>query len=753
MSSITYRDGRFLRDGVPLFFVGVEYQYYRDRRDAWAERLDQIAAAHANVICFYVPWRHHVVHDPATGAVSYDFDGATLDSRDLRTFLSLCEERGLYMLAKPGPFVHSELNIGGLPDIASPSFNRGIEPCRVHDGRPLYWEYDHSLMPAPDDPGYDEAVRHWLAAAGEVLRPHAHPAGGIIAVQLNDETLYCTSNDAPWHFGYDAPSVRRFHAMLAEKYGSLAAYNAAHGTAYGSLSFVAPPRLDPSRPAASSVGEVLALADWGEFQWRIRRDAYARYKGYLGIDLPCLTNFAGITPPIAENVPDMKEAPTKDSPPEYLPLYADWWLAQNRVDLDRDVYHYGMISWLGVAAYNVQDASSDPPADVGGNEVFHRYVATARRRRGVNVEENWGFSKLYHPLSKHPVICFFQTLASVAGGCTGYVVFTGVNHAYWPDDLDRVTRLQHPTFPDAAPIGEHGETGPMYDAMSLLNGWFAAEGSALLRAEPEIDCRLLSIPEWAAVSSWVPSDADWSVPGHAVPRAGTGAIEPAVRVFNRAGVGYGIAELAALSAAELAATPISAIRLAFFMAEADQRKLVGYVRGGGTLLACGEPPALDDRMRPCTVLADFLATRPAGVVWGDPDLLADEAALVAALRRAGWSPRVTYPDGTCALVHRAPAAAAGGAAAGPGDDDLFVFFFEFARGGPNVRTIEVHGRRLDLVTGPKTCGAVRVRGDRLVSWLVKGVNEYEGVAAEVRIRWAGGDEVVVHGDGSGSRGG
>ena len=130
MATFTYRDGRFFKDGKPFYFLGAEYQYYRDKRANWAARLDQLKAGHVNVVCFYIPWRHHLQHDPVTGAVSYDFDGRTFDSRDLRHFLALCEERGLYMLAKPGPFVHSELNIGGLPDVSSPTFNPGIEPVR-----------------------------------------------------------------------------------------------------------------------------------------------------------------------------------------------------------------------------------------------------------------------------------------------------------------------------------------------------------------------------------------------------------------------------------------------------------------------------------------------------------------------------------------------------------------------------------------------------------------------------------------------
>jgi beta-galactosidase len=785
MATFTYRDGRFFKDGAPFYFLGAEYQYYRDKRSNWAARLDQLKAGNVNVICFYIPWRHHIVHDPVTGAVSYDFDGRTFDSRDLRTFLKLCQERGLQMLAKPGPFVHSELNIGGLPDISSPTFNPGIEPVRLQNGDPLFWEYDHTQMPSPNDATFDALAKRWLSEVGKVLAPYVAPKGNwsgpestpaaarkiasaiplpppacsgqIIAIQLLDETIYCTSNDAPWHFGYDAPDQRHFQAMLAAKYGTVVEYNRVHGTAVKAFQFVVPPRLDPTKPVALNRGDVLGLIDWGEFQWRIRREFYARYKEYLGIDLPYLTNYAGITPPIDENVPDKVEESVKDTPREYLPLYPEWWLSQNRVDQDLDVYEYGMISWLGVASYNVPDASTPPKDDVGANEVFNRYINTSRRRRGINIEENWGFATLYHPLSKYPMIPFFQTLACVAGGCTGYVVFTGVSHGYWLDDLDRTTQKQHRTFPSDAPIGENGEIGPMYKAMKDLNEWFAKEGADFLKAELDMDVCLLAVPEYAAVSSWVPEGKapHWVLP-HAVPRTGYDVIEPATMTCNAQGVNYEIAELPALSADDLLQKPRAAVHLSFFLGRREQQTLVDFVKRGGTLIASGELPAYDEKMDPCTVLGDFVRAYGDGkskakgtLLYSTGNVFNDPRAFLGNLRLAGWQKKVGYGDGLRAFVYRH-------------EDDFYIFFFNFDRHGQHDKTIEFYGRRLGLTVGSKTCGVVHVKGasavagkgkdkeaghDRIVSYLVKGENEFEVETTDVRLR-LGKQEIRFTGDSS-----
>ena len=77
---LDYQNGRYFLDGKPLFVRGVEYQYYHDRQDNWQDRLQKLRAAHANVVTFYIPWRHHVV---ATDNQVFDFCGDTLDNRDL----------------------------------------------------------------------------------------------------------------------------------------------------------------------------------------------------------------------------------------------------------------------------------------------------------------------------------------------------------------------------------------------------------------------------------------------------------------------------------------------------------------------------------------------------------------------------------------------------------------------------------------------------------------------------------------------
>jgi beta-galactosidase len=709
MPEITYRDGRFWRDGQPFFLIAADYPYFRDRRDNWQDRLEKQKAAGVNTITFYIPWRHHLRFDDAGGRF-YDFTGSTKDSRDVIGYMQRIEALGLYMIVKPGPFIHSELNIGGLPDLVSPSFNPGMPAARRHHGQPAYWSYDASILPAALEPKFDDLAREWLETVRDVIRPFVRPGGPVIALQPNDETLYCTSNDPPWQIGYEPSGVRYHQQLLAERYGDIATYNKLHGTEHAALEFAQPPKLAPAEQSAVAKREdVLRYVDWAEYQWRLRRDIYVRYKEYLDIDLPYLTNYAGITPPIVENVPDHKDHASEKIPADLAPQYPEWWFAMNRIERDAADCHYGMISWLGVAAYD--------------RDVFDRYINTARRARGINMEENWGFGTLYDHRSRYPVVPFFQTLASVAGGATGYVIFTCVNTEYWDPTLDRITKLQCNTFPSHAPIDEHGVCHPMYDTATMLNGWFAKHGDDFLQAEVEFDCAYLLYAPYAAVSSWIPDERYWKLKDSGIPRCGREGFEEFSRSMQQAGYAPAMFELDAAPDEYFHKPRALALHSAFYMDAESQERLARFIERGGRLFISGELPTVDLTWQPCTRLKEAvegaLKRKAAEVVYQKENLFAD-GRFAERLAAAGIESNVRTSPDLRAHVYR-------------NGDDYFVFFFNFDVAGSHQKFIEFYGRRLELTVGSKTSGVVRVTDDRLAGWLVKGRNEVEDLSDRVSI--------------------
>ncbi|MBX9656664.1 beta-galactosidase [bacterium] len=715
MHEFTYKNGRYYRDGKPLFVVAAEYHFHRDKRENWKDRLEKLKASGANTIDFYIPWRHHMLIQNDHRV--YDFTGWTKDSRDVVTWMKTIESLGLYMIVKPGPFIHSELNIGGLPDVVSPTYSPGVPAQRRHHGKMAYWGYDASALPAPFDPDFDALCKEWLEEVRAVVRPFVREGGPVIGIQMNDETVYCTSNDPPWHIGYEASGMQYFHDLLRRRYGNIDHYNATHGTSYPGFDLIPAPKLAWTAEEAKAKGlipksekDLLRYIDWAEYQWKMRRDLYVRYKDYLGFELPHLTNYAGITPPIVENVPDQQEHAKEAIPSDFQPLYPEWWFAMNRVDQDAKdgSYEYGMISWLGVAAYDM--------------DVFNRYINTARRARGINMEENWGFATLYDHRSKDPIVPFYQTLASVAGGATGYVIFLGVSTDYWEDDLDRTTKKQYPTFPSHAPIDEHGNLRPMYDTMTMLNRWFRENGEALLSCELETDIAYLLYAPYAAVSSWIPDERYWGIKGHGIPRCGRQGLEEFSISLQEAGYTFGMFELESATDEELGGPKGVAIESSFFMDPASQRKLARFVKAGGRLFISGELPTHDLEMQPCTILKEAM-NGAKNVVYQTSNMFEDGkfATIVA---KAGIEPSVKHSGGMRAYVHRS-------------ENDAFVFFFSFDLKGSHDKEIQFEGGTIKLRLGSKTSGVLRITDGKLTEYMVKGINEVEGITDTIRIEFGG----------------
>ncbi len=721
MPKYTYENCRFYKDGEPFFVIASDYHYFRDRRDNWEDRLTKLKKLGVRLITFYTPWRHHL--QMIDGTISYDFTGETKDSRDLAAFLKLLKSVGLLGIFKPGPFVHSELNVGGLPDIVTPTFNPEIPGMRRFDDSPVRWCYDNAILPAPCDPTYDHLVKGWLEAVCPQVAPYAGEEGPIVAIQLNDETIFCCSNDPPWRLGYEPSSMEFFHNLLRERYGNIRQYNASHGTDYPSFDFVTGPqpldgeRREKHRPQRPE--DVLSYVDWAEHQWRLRRDTYVHYKDdFVKIGVPFLTNYAGITPPIEQNIPEITPDNADVVPEKLAKTYADWWFAMNRVDQDvvDGAHEYGLISWLGVAAYD--------------EVVFDRYVNTARRRRGINMEENWGFAAFYDERSKYPIVPVFQTLVSIAAGATGYDIYTGTSTDYWDDSLDRVTKKQCPTFPSDAPINEKGEPGMLYDAAAMINQWFNANGDALMHCDPENEAAYMLYAPYAAVASWVPDQDHWAIANHDIPRCGYEALEPWSSSLQRAGFSPIMQELETASVDWMLNCKSVSIHLAFFMGEAEQQKLAQVIAAGGRLFLCGELPTVDMNMNPCTVLKEAVEAAGDHVSYHRENVFAD-GKFASRLAEAGLPPRVTCSDRLRVMMHY-------------GENDTFAFFFNLQEGVDNLHWLEFDGIHIELKLGSKSCGVLRLTDGKIVSHLVKGANEIDKTTADIRIQCG---EQVIEGQG------
>ncbi|MDR1640168.1 MAG: beta-galactosidase [Clostridiales bacterium] len=107
MGAIAWNKDSCLVNGKSEFLISGEVHYFRVPKADWAKRLDLLTAAGANAVATYVPW---ILHEPEEG--KFRFQTAV---SDLEGFLTLCERKGLFVIARPGPYQYSEMKFCGLP--------------------------------------------------------------------------------------------------------------------------------------------------------------------------------------------------------------------------------------------------------------------------------------------------------------------------------------------------------------------------------------------------------------------------------------------------------------------------------------------------------------------------------------------------------------------------------------------------------------------------------------------------------------
>lgn len=99
-------DKTFLLDDKPFLIKAAEMHYTRIPAEYWEHRIQMCKALGMNTICIYAFWN---IHEQKEGV--FDFKG----QNDIAAFCRLAQKHGMYIMLRPGPYVCSEWEMGGLP--------------------------------------------------------------------------------------------------------------------------------------------------------------------------------------------------------------------------------------------------------------------------------------------------------------------------------------------------------------------------------------------------------------------------------------------------------------------------------------------------------------------------------------------------------------------------------------------------------------------------------------------------------------
>ena len=150
----------FLLDGQPFQIMSGEMHPIRIPAEYWRQRIRMAKAMGLNTISIYLMW-NALESEPGV------FDLST-GNRDFAKFIRLCQQEGMWVYLRPGPYICGEWDYGGLP--------------------PYLLRHPHIRVRDKDDPDYMAAVRRYIATIAPVVKPLLAEHGGpILMVQVENE--------------------------------------------------------------------------------------------------------------------------------------------------------------------------------------------------------------------------------------------------------------------------------------------------------------------------------------------------------------------------------------------------------------------------------------------------------------------------------------------------------------------------------------------------------------------------------------
>jgi beta-galactosidase len=146
-------------DGQREYIWSGEFHPFRlPNPDLWRDMLEKYKANGFNTVSFYFDWAQYSAKQG-----SYDFAGI----RDVDRLLDIAEDVGLYVIARPGPYINAEVDSGGYPG----------------------WLQTQAGKARTDADDYQAAWEEYFDAINPIIAKHQLTDGGgsVILYQIENE--------------------------------------------------------------------------------------------------------------------------------------------------------------------------------------------------------------------------------------------------------------------------------------------------------------------------------------------------------------------------------------------------------------------------------------------------------------------------------------------------------------------------------------------------------------------------------------
>lgn len=549
-----------------------EFHYFRVKRDEWEDRLTKAQEMGLNAISTYIAWNYHEIEDGIFDFSSYE--------KDLDHFFHLCENRGLYILVRMGPYISGGIKNGGIPQWLIDDhpkllcLNDKLEPTpRTQAGKtPI--SYPSQV--------YLKYVERYIKQLSEVLRRHIYPHGGIILLQIDDEISY-EGYTGIFDLDYNPMHLEIYRRFLENKYKKIQLLNTAYNTKYLDFRSIQPPTNDSFIKAANSInefdlnGEFNRLIDWMESKEFAIQDFVSQVCYFLrksSIQLPFYTNIS-----------------TMDSPSNPILQYNAYKTkVMIGIDINFKNFEEPIQDFLKIE-YQFEKLRSQI-----SNLVFVTEFRTGDHQRFVS--------------SMHTHNMLRLTLGQGMNAINYYMAVGGVNpfgtyknekfsySAYFNtlkfDGEKYINDDTGQSFDFGAPIGEKGQKNTRYNVIKTFSQYLLQHKDGLITSEklndPIVILHYFPYTRINFDSKKLKSPINYG----RYTREPNSATRTVLKTLNLLGFHPRILDLQCSNLKDIQSNKIAFIWLCNFMDKDSIQKIISYVESGGILISFGDIPSRDE---------------------------------------------------------------------------------------------------------------------------------------------------------------